>query len=140
MKQETKNVINDILPSLAWAGGIVLLALGASFARNQGYIDQDTVLRLVMGATGLMVAHYGNRAPKAVAPSVCAQQMARVAGWSLALSGLVYAGLWAFAPIPVAITFGTGAVAAGMVVTLAYGLSLRARVKADATSANPRRG
>jgi hypothetical protein len=122
----------EILVSLAWGGGIVLLALAATFARQLGYIDQDTVLRIVMGSIGLMVAAYGNRAPKALAPSVDARQVTRVAGWSLALSGLVYAGFWAFAPIPLAITVGTGAVAAGMIVTLGYCFWLRARARADA--------
>jgi len=121
----------ELLVGLAWGGGIVLLALGAAFARSQGYIDQETVLRLVIGINGLMIAYYGNRAPKAVAPSIYAQQMARVAGWSLVLSGLAYAGLWALAPIPLAITLGCGAVAAGMIVTLGYGLRLRARARAQ---------
>lgn len=117
----------DVLMSLAWAVGIVLLALGASFVRDQGYIDQETVLRVVIGTNGLMIAYFGNRAPKAVAPSAFAQRITRVAGWSLALSGLVYAGAWAFAPIPVAITVGCGAVLAGIMTTLGYCLWLRAR-------------
>lgn len=117
----------EIVGDLAWGGGIVLLALGASFARNQGYIDQDTVLRIVIGATGLMIAYFGNRAPKLVAPSADARKITRVAGWSLFVSGLVYAGLWALAPIPLAITLGCSAVAAGMIVTLGYCFWLRAR-------------
>ena len=117
----------ELLTGLAWGGGIVALALCATFARNQGFIDQDTVLRLVIGANGLMIAYYGNRAPKAVAPSVHAQRIARVSGWSFVLSGLIYAGLWAFAPIPVAIWAGCGAVLAGMVVTLGYCFRLRSR-------------
>ncbi len=79
-----------------------------------------------------MIAYYGNRAPKAVAPSACARQVARVAGWSFVLSGLVYAGLWALAPIPVALAAGTAVIAAGMIVTLAYGFRLRARSRAHA--------
>jgi len=117
----------EILVSLAWGGGIVLLALGASFARNQGYIDQDTVLRLVIGINGLMIAYIGNRAPKAIAPSAFARQITRVSGWTQVLSGLVYAGLWAFAPIPVAITVGSGVEAAGLVVTVGYCFWLRGR-------------
>jgi hypothetical protein len=117
----------EVVGALAWAGGIVALALGASFARRQGYIDGDTTERLVLGAIGLMIAWFGNRMPKAVAPSAYARQMTRVGGWSLALSGLVYAGLWAFAPIPVAVAGGCGAVAVGIAVTLGYGLWLRAR-------------
>jgi hypothetical protein len=119
--------VKEILPGVAWGAGILLLGLGARFAFNQGYIDDDMMQRVVIGATGLMIAYFGNRAPKAVAPSAYAQQIARVAGWSLVLSGLVYAGLWAFAPIPVAIWVGCGAVAAGMIVTLGYCLWLRAR-------------
>lgn len=120
----------ELLVGLAWGGGIVLLALAAKFAFNQGHIDHDTMLRIVIGINGLMIAYYGNRAPKAVAPSAYARQVARVAGWSLVLSGLVYAGLWAFAPIPLAITAGTGAVAAGILVTLGYCFRLRARANA----------
>ncbi len=92
----------ELIASLAWGGGIIALALGATFARQLGYIDGDTVTRVVIGANGLMVAWYGNRMPKAVVPSACARQAKRVGGWSMVLSGLVYAGLWAFAPIQVA--------------------------------------
>lgn len=123
------NVVNELRPGLAWAAGLILLALGASFARGQGYIDQDTTLRLVIGANGLMIAWFGNRAPKAVAPSACARQLTRFAGWSMVLSGIFYAGLWAFAPIPLAITLGTAAVATGIVATLVYSLRLRARAR-----------
>ncbi len=121
----------DVKGSLAWGGGIVVLALGARFARELGYIDGDTVERLVLGATGLMIAWFGNRMPKAVAPSADARKVTRVGGWSMFLSGLVYAGLWAFAPIPVAIAGGSGAVVAGMAVTLGYCLWLRARASEE---------
>ena len=120
----------DLIGWLAWAGGILALALGATFARELGYVDGDTVTRVVIGMNGLMIAWFGNRMPKAVVPSAGARQAMRVGGWSMALSGLVYAGLWAFAPIPVAIVGGCGAVVAGIAVTLGYCLSLRA--KADA--------
>ena len=46
-----------------------------------------------------MIAWYGNRMPKAVVPDACARQATRVGGWSMALSGLVYAGLWAQSPM-----------------------------------------
>lgn len=77
-----------------------------------------------------MVAWYGNRMPKALAPSHTARRIARVAGWSFVLSGLVYAGLWAFAPIDAAILYGCGAILLGMAVTLGYCLSLRGKAKA----------
>jgi hypothetical protein len=122
----------ELIGALAWGGGIVALALGASFARELGYIDSDTVTRVVIGTNGLMIAWYGNRMPKAFAPNADARKITRVGGWSLFLSGLVYAGLWAFAPIPMAITGGCGAVMAGMAVTLGYCLWLRAKVSQEA--------
>lgn len=120
----------DLIGSLAWGGGIVVLALGATFARQQGYIDGDTVTRIVLGATGLMVAWFGNRMPKTIAPSALARQAQRVGGWSMALSGLTYAGLWAFAPMDVALIGGCGAIIAGIVVTVGYCLSLRNKARA----------
>ncbi len=120
----------DLLGNLAWGVGIIVLALAASFARKQGYVDSETVTRIVIGATGLMIAWSGNRMPKTVVPNAWAGRARRVAGWSLTLSGLVYAGLWAFAPIPLAVTFGSAAVLGGMVVTLGYCLHLRTKVRA----------
>ena len=117
----------DLVGSLAWAGGLIGLGLVASFARQQGYIDADTTTRIVLTAIGLMVAWFGNRMPKAFVPSARARQATRVAGWSMALSGLVYAALWAFAPLEVALIVGCGAVIAGIAVTFLYCLSLRSR-------------
>ncbi|WP_205685413.1 ammonium transporter [Caulobacter zeae] len=119
-----------VIADLAWGVGIVVLALAASLARKLGYIDTDTVNRLVMGAIGLMVAWFGNRMPKRFVPSAWARRVHRVGGWSMALSGLVYAGLWAFAPFEVAVVGGCGAILAGLVVTIGYCLSLRAKSKA----------
>ena len=125
-----KEMKKELIGALAWAGVMFALALGAIFAHKLGYIDRDTVIRVVIGLNGLWMAWYGNRMPKAVVPSARAGQAQRVAAWSLVLSGLVYAGLCAFAPIPVAATVGTGAVVAGIAVTLGYCLSLRAKAKA----------
>jgi hypothetical protein len=109
----------DLRVGLAWAGGMIGLALG--------YIDQDAVLRIVIGVNGLMVAYYGNLVPKRVAPSAYARQVGRVAGWSQVISGLIYAGAWAFAPIQQAVFIGCGAIIAGILVTLAYCVRLRLR-------------
>jgi hypothetical protein len=119
----------ELIAGLAWAGGMIAVGLGAACAYKQGYIDGDTKLR-VLSMNGLWIAYYGNRLPKAVVPSACAQRARRVAGWAMVLSGLVFAGLWAFAPIPVAATVGTGAVFAGVAITLGYCQSLRAKAKA----------
>ena len=120
----------DVTTSLAIGGGIIALALAATFARSQGWIDGDAVNRIVMGAIGLMVAFYGNRMPKAFVPSHAAARAARVGGWSMALSGLVHAGLWMFAPPSIALVGGCGAILAGLAVTALYCLSLRQRADA----------
>jgi len=49
----------------------------------------------------------------------------------MALSGLIYAGLWAFAPMSVALLVGCGAVLAGIVLTIGYCVSLRAKASAS---------
>jgi len=119
----------QLITDLAWGVGILVVALVASFARKMGYVDGDTVTRVVIGLTGLMVASFGNRMPKTFVPNACARKARRVASWSLVLSGLVYAGLWAFAPIPVAVAGGSGAILLGIAVTIGYCISLRGKVK-----------
>lgn len=120
----------DLINSLAWGGGILVLALAASLARSHGYIDHETTIRIVLGATGLMIASFGNRIPKTFAPSAGARKAQRVAAWSMVLSGLVYAGAFIFAPVMTAVVVGCGAVILGMAVTFGYCLSLRNRAKA----------
>lgn len=115
----------EFVGSLAWGGGIVVVALLASFARKQGYVDAETVTRLVIGLNGLMIAWFGNRLPKSFVPSAQARKARRFNGWSLVLSGLLYSGLWAFAPMQVAIIGGCAAIMLGIVATLIYCLSLR---------------
>ena len=115
---------------LVWAGAMIALALGATFAHRQGIIEGDTVIRLVVGVNGLMIAWYGNLLPKAFAPNASVRQIARLGGWSQVLGGLVYAGLWAFAPIPVALAVGSFVVVLGIAVPVVYCLRLRAKAKA----------
>ena len=120
----------DLKANLAWAVGIIAVALAATFARRMGAIDGDTVTRITLGVIGLMVAWYGNRMPKSFAPDAMTRQVTRVGGWSMALSGLVYAALWAFAPLDIALFAGCGAIIVGMAVTIGYCLTLRSRMKA----------
>jgi len=120
----------DLIGSFAWGGGIVAVALGMTAARQLGYVDSDTVTRVVIGLNGLMIAWYGNRMPKTFVPSVRVQQAKRVGGWSMVLSGLAYAALWVFAPIRVATFGGCAAIIAGIAVTVGYCLWLRAKAKA----------
>lgn len=120
----------EIISDFAWGIGIVLLALGSTYARKQGYIDSETVTRIVMCAIGLMVAWFGNRMPKKFVPNAKARQATRVGGWSMALSGLIYAALWVFAPTQVAIVGGSIAILGGILVTFTYCLSMRNKAKA----------
>jgi hypothetical protein len=127
-KEQTKR---ELIDGLVWGGSIVVVALAASFARKMGYMDDETVKRLVIGMTGLMIAGFGNRMPKTFVPSAWGRQARRVAAWSLVLSGLVYAGLWAFAPISVAVWLGSGTVLAGILVTFSFCFLTRAKAKLD---------
>lgn len=119
----------EVLSSLAWGIGIVLLALAATFARKQGLIEAQTVDRIVMGSIGLMVAWFGNQMPKKFVPTARAQQATRVAGWSMALSGLAYAAFWVSALKNVAVIGGSLAVLLGIAVTAAYCMSLRNKAR-----------
>ncbi|WP_409019233.1 SdpI family protein [Brevundimonas vesicularis] len=110
----------ELVNSLAWGIGILILALIASTARARGLIDQETTTRIVLGATGLMVVAFGNRIPKTFASSEAARKSKRVAGWSMVISGLIYAAAFAFAPLQVAIWLGCGAVAIGIATTVLY--------------------
>jgi len=128
MGNETMNRASakkELALGLAWGGGIVALALAMVLARRLGYVEGETVTRFVIGANGLMVAWYGNRLPKTFVPDARAREARRVAAWSQVLSGLAYVGLWAFAPLPVAIWGGMAVIVAGLVVTIGYCVTLR---------------
>ncbi|HEV7289060.1 ammonium transporter [Sphingomonas sp.] len=116
--------------SLAWGVGIVVLALGLSSARSAGHVDHDTVTRIVLGATGLMVAWFGNMMPKRFVPSALARKVHRVGGWSLVLSGLIYAGAFVFLPVQTAVFVGGGAIVAGLAITIGYCQSVRTKARA----------
>ncbi len=120
---------SDIRGSIAWAVGLIGLALVATLARKLGLVEGDTVTRIVMGAIGLMLVWYGNRMPKAFVPQASARRVARVGGWVMVLSGIVYAGVWMFAPLPVAVAGGCAAVLSGIAVTFVYCLSLRSKAR-----------
>lgn len=119
------DVKSEVVPSLIAAGTFIAVALAATGALQAGWIDGDTVTRIVMGGTGLLLAWSGNRMPKMWAPQAAARRVNRVSGWSMAISGLVYGALWAFAPFDVALWAGCGAVVLGIAVTVGYCLTQR---------------
>jgi hypothetical protein len=122
----------ELVAAAGWAVAFLAVALALRFARELGYIEQDTATRVISVAIGLYIVWYGNRLPKDFVPSITGRRVRRVAGWSQVVSGLVYTGLWAFAPIPVAVKGGAAAIVAGIAVTIAYCLSLRSKAKAKA--------
>ena len=63
-------------------------------------------------------------------PSEQARRAKRVAGGPLALSGLVYAGLFAFASVPVAVWVCTGAVVVGIAFTIGHCLTVQRKANA----------
>ncbi len=121
---------HEVVPNLVVAGALIGVALAATAAKQAGWIDGDTVTRIVMGGTGLMLAWVGNRMPKMWAPQAAARRVNRVSGWSMAISGLVYGALWVFAPFDVALWAGCGAVVLGIAVTVGYCLAQRGREEA----------
>lgn len=123
---------SELLAALLWAGVILALALAATAARKAGYIEADIATRIVIATIGLSVVWQGNRMPKAFVSGACARQARRVGGWAMTLSGLVYAGLYAFAPLDIAFVYGCGAIAVGMVVMLGYCAALRGKADAGA--------
>ena len=120
----------ELALGFVWAGAMLVLAFGSVAAHKLGYIDRDMVMRLCMAPIGLWMVWAGNRLPKAFVRSSSARQAQRVSAWSQVLSGLAYAGLWAFAPIQTATWYGTAAVLAGIAVTFGYCLSQRSKAKA----------
>ena len=117
------DVKSDLVPSVVAAGALIAAALAATAARQAGWIDGEAATRIVMGGTGLMLAWVGNRMPKRFVPAAQARRVNRVGGWSMAISGLVYGALWAFAPFEVALWGGCAAVILGMAVTIGYCLT-----------------
>ena len=122
----------ELVAAAGWAVAFLAVALALRFARELGYVEQETATRVVSGAIGLYVVWYGNRLPKAFVPSATGRRVRRLAGWCQVVSGLAYTGLWVFAPIDVAAKAGSAAIVGGIAVTVVYCLSLRARAKANA--------
>ncbi len=130
MIRAKRNAKRELTLGFVWAGLMLVLAFGSVAAHKLGYIDRDMVMRLCMAPIGLWMVWYGNRIPKAFVRSASARQAQRVSAWSQVLSGLAYAGLWAFAPIQTATWYGTAAVLAGVAVTFGYCLTQRSKARA----------
>lgn len=111
------------------AAAFLAVAAGMRLAAAEGIVSEDLAQRIVQVLIGLGLAAYANVMPKqlsgprrSVEAETRSQTALRVAGWSMTLAGLAYAGFWAFAPLPFADTVSMIPVAVAMVLTLGYAL------------------
>lgn len=118
---------------LTWAIALAVFILGSAFAlryaEGAGMIGEETGRRSMQVLIGLMLAGYANLMPKqlgrargSAVAEARAQAALRVGGWSLTLAGLIFAGLWAFAPLAFADMASMLVVAAAMAVTIGYAI------------------
>ena len=106
-------------------GGALLLTLAH---KPLGWIDGETATRGVMVLIGLMLVVIGNAMPKkqegppsqTVDEIAVRQSILRVGGWAMMLGGLIWVGLWAFAPRDLAQVGSIAAVGTSVVVMLAH--------------------
>ena len=122
----------SILYALIFSAAFLAIAAGLSYARTLGYLSDEFVKRTVQVLIGLGLAAWSNFTPKQIgspgSPQAEAwkQRVLRVTGWSMALAGLAYAVLWAFAPMNVANIASVAVVATAMVITV--GTAIRAAI------------
>lgn len=116
---------------LGWAIALAAFILGSAFTLRyveaEGMIGADGARRAMQVLIGLMLAGYANLMPKQLGrprgtprAEAAAQAVLRVGGWALALAGIAYAGLWAFAPLDVADVAGMAVVAAATLLAVGY--------------------
>ena len=117
-----KDLRANLVLAVVQLGGALLLLL----ASKQGWIDDETRTRGVMVLIGLCLAAIGNRMPKtldgppprSVSLAALRQSVLRLGGSALMLGGVVFAGLWTFAPRDVAVVGSLTAIGAAMTVTI----------------------
>ena len=114
----------QLLIDFAWGPIIVCASLLASYLRDFGYTDGDTVTRVVMCLSGLMVASFGNRVQQSLLPQAETGIGRKLASKSLVFGGLVFAGLWAIAEISIANPLGIAILVLSLTITLWHVITL----------------
>lgn len=114
----------QLLIDFSWGLIIVCASLLASYLRDLGNTDGDTVTRVVMCLSGLMVASFGNRVPQTLLPQTETAIGRKLASKSLVFGGLVFAGLWAIAEISIANPLGIAILVLSLAITLWHVISL----------------
>ena len=130
MNENSRPRANNIWFSLKLAGSILGASLLLTLARQQGWLDAEQVMRAFNIVLGVTLAIYGNALPKmmdgnpprTLHEATVAQAIGRVSGWAMTLAFLVWAALWAFAPLQIARIGSIGAVVASVVVMLGYAM------------------
>lgn len=122
--------------ALATAAAILATSAFVRYLQSVDALEAETGRRMVQVVVGLALAVWGNYMPKRFGTggtNACASSRAcsavRVGGWSMTLAGLIRAGLWAFAPVPVADVVGMVVVLTALLVTLTYGTWALARCR-----------
>lgn len=117
---------NAFRTSLIIAGALVCGGLLLAFARSRDLISDAAMLRGAMVLVGLGFAAVANIIPKwpdgppppTLQLAALRQSAMRTAGWAMMAGGLLFAGLWAIAPLDIA---PAGAVIV-LGVSMAWGL------------------
>ena len=79
--QAKQNVKRETTIAIVWAGGMLVLTIGAVVAHRLGYIGHDTVMRLCFVPIGLWMVWVGNRLPKAFVKDAQARRAQRLSAW-----------------------------------------------------------
>lgn len=108
----------QLLIDFSWGPLIVCASLLASYLRDLGYTDGDTVTRVVMCLSGLMVASFGNRVPQSLLPEMGISIGRKFASKSIVFGGITFTGLWAIAEISVANQWGIAILVLSLAITL----------------------
>ena len=116
-----------LLAAALFAIFLISTAAALSYARRVGLVDPEIGRRIVQVIVGLGLAAYANFMPKQLGRArnspraeAITQAALRVSGWSFTLAGLVYATVWAFAPLAFADTASIAAVLAAVAITIGY--------------------
>lgn len=118
---------NEIFFGLKLAAVMIAGALLLAMARRLGWVNAEQVMRGQNVIIGLALAAFCNVMPKrmhgsprSVYHATLAQAVGRVGGWAMTLAFLVWAALWAFAPLNLARIGAMAAVIAGVAVMIGY--------------------
>ena len=113
--------------ALAVAALILGTAVALKYAEGLEIVTADSSRRTMQVMIGLILAAYANVMPKDIGQwrastrgATTSQSVLRFGGWLMTLAGLAYAGLWAFAPIPVADVAATVVVATATLLMATY--------------------